>query len=343
MLAPVHPGHLNIVEALIDVKGAPLTTEALLADLGLPAEISTDVQVLSLNHALERDERFNNVGDGGRDIWYLNRLTPEPVIHPPRRLIIRGEPYDRGDINQELLLIEREIDDEGSGEEVMGPSRPIYKTTIALAYPHWRMGTLPLTVRTRGLFPQSTTHHSPVVLVDLQSGDKMQGWVVHQERFVYGLKDWFKRYDLPVGAFIKLERTRDPRVIQIDFEARRMKRLWMKMAVAEGDNLVFQMIQVPVTCEYDEQLAIGEENPTAIDRLWQRAEAQGDTLYDLMIQLMPELIKLSPQATVHAKAIYSAVNVLRRTAPGPIFALLSTEPGFVSMGGGYWTFDATQI
>jgi hypothetical protein len=58
---------------------------------------------------------------------------------------------------------------------------------------------------------------------------------------------------------------------------------------------------------------------------------------------MPELIKISPQGTVHAKTIYSAVNVLRRIAPGPIFALLSTESCFVPMGGGYWTFDAALV
>ena len=70
--------------------------------------------------------------------------------------------YDRGDISDELRLIEREVDDEGSGEDVMGPSRPIYKTAVALTYSHWRSGTLPLTVRTRGLFRkrQTTTRRS---------------------------------------------------------------------------------------------------------------------------------------------------------------------------------------
>lgn len=342
-LATIHPGHLNIVEALIEIKGTPLPTSDFLADLGLPAEIPPDIQTLSLNHGLESDGRFDNVGDSGRDIWYLRRLTPEAVIHPPTQLVIQDERYDRQDIDQELLLIEREIDDEGSGEEVMGPSRPIYKTTIALVYSHWRMGTLPLTVRTRGLFPQATIRHSPVVLIDGQSGDKMQGWVVHEEQFVFGLKDWYKRYELPVGAFVKLERTRDPRVLTIDFEARRLKRLWMKVAAVEEGRLTFQVTKVPITCEYDEQLAIGEENPAAIDGLRQRVSDWEPSLFDLTVQIMPGLIKLSPQGTVHAKTVYSAVNILRRTPPGPIFALLSTEPCFVSMGGGYWTFDATLV
>jgi hypothetical protein len=71
--------------------------------------------------------------------------------------------------------------------------------------------------------------------------------------------------------------------------------------------------------------------------------ANGVTLYEIMVETFPELVKLSPQATVHAKTVYTAVNILRRLPPGPIFALLSTEPCFVSMGGGYWTFDQALV
>lgn len=343
MLAKIHVGHLNIVEALIEIKSAPLLTTDLLAELGLPGEIPADIQTLSLNCALAGDERFDNVGAGGRDLWYLRRLTPGPVTNPPACLVIKPAPYERQEINQELLLIEREIDDEGSGEGIMGPSRPIYKTSITLIYPHWRVGTLPLTVRTRGLFPQATAHHTPVVLIDGQSGDKMQGWVVHEGQYVYGLKEWYQRYELPAGTLIKLERTRDPRIITIDFEARRLKRLWLMVASVEEGKLAFQMSKLPVSCEYDEHMAVGEEDPAAIDRLRARIEAREDSLYQLMVQIMPELIKLSPQGTVHAKAIYSGVNILRRTPPGPIFALLSVKPCFISMGGGYWTFDPALV
>lgn len=343
LLVPIEIGQLNIAEALIEIKSMPTPTPTFLSDLELPAEVPEEIRILSLNSALEADERFDNIGDMGRDVWYLRRLTPEPVVTPPARLVIESEPYDRQDISDELLLIEREIDDEGSGEEVMGPSRPLYRTTIALTYPHWRCGTLPLTVRTRGLFPGATNHHSPIVLVDGQSGDRMQGWVVHEEAFAYGLANWYKRYGLPAGAHIKLERTRDPRVITVDFEARRLKRLWGTVAVVQGRNLVFQMRKMPISCEYDEHLAVSEDDHRAIDRLWDETHARGESLLRTMVRIMPELIKLSPQGTVHAKSIYSAVNVLRRTTPGPIFALLSTEPCFVAMGGGYWTFDAALV
>jgi hypothetical protein len=343
LLLDVDLGHRNIAEALIEIKGRPLTTAEFLPDLGLPGEVPEEIGLFSLNHALEEDKRFDNVGDRGRDIWYLRRLTPQPVITPPARLQIEHVPYNRARIAEELLLIEREIDDEGSGEEVMGPSRPLYKTAIALIYPHWRAGTLPLTVRTRGLFPESANHHSPVVLVDGQSGDRMQGWVVHEHGFVYGLADWYKRYELPVGTYIKLERTRDPRVIHVDFEPRRLKRLWGKVAAAEGHRLTFQSRKLPVACEYDDLLTISEDDPAAIDRLWAESHARRETLLQILQRIVPELLKLSPQGMVHAKAIYSASNVLKRTSPGPVFALLSSEPCFVPMGGGHWTVDGALV
>jgi hypothetical protein len=343
LLVPIDAGYLNIAEALIEIKAMPLTTADFLPDLDLPAGVSEQIKALSLGRALEADSRFDNIGDMGRDLWYLRRLTPKVVVSPPSRLVIEEIDYDRRDISDELLLIEREIDDEGSGEEVMGPSRPIYKTTLALTYSHWRAGTLPLTVRTRGLFPQASNHHTPIVLVDGQSGTRTQGWVVHKESFVYGLADWYRRYELPVGAFIKLERTRDPRVITVDFEARRLKRLWGAVATVTGRELTFELRKLPIPCEYDPQLTIGEDREEELDRIWDEVHVRGESLLRTMVGLMPKLTVLSPQGTVHAKTIYSAVNVLRRVAPGPVFALLSTEACFVPMGGGYWTFDSALV
>ena len=343
LMVDVSEGHLHIAEALIEIKGRPLSTAELVPDLDLPAEAPEEIKVLSVAGALVADDRFDNVGDSGRDIWYLRRLTPEAVVNPPARLKIKTQSYDRDDIDQGLLLIEREIDDEGSGEEIMGASRPVYRTTISLTYPHWRAGTLPLTVRTKGLFPEPTVDHFPIILVDGRSGTKMQGWVVAERQFVYGLRDWYRRHRLPVGALLKLERTRDPRVLNVDFEPRRLKSLWTPVATVANGKLVFEMRKAAIACEYDDKLTIGEDLPRMIDSLWHDVEMSGESLFQTMRRIMPELIKLSPQGTVHAKTIYSAVNVLRRTSPGPIFALLSKEPCFVTMSGGYWTFDEAML
>jgi hypothetical protein len=342
-LVPVGMGHLNITEALIEVKGMPLTTSELLADLDLPAEVPEEIKVLSLKRALQQDSRFDNVGDSGRDVWYLSRLTPAPVVNPPERLRLWAEPYSREEISAELLLIEREVEEEGLGDEALGPSRPIYRTAFILTYPHWRSGTLPLTARIHGLFPKPTVWHTPIVLVDGQAGDRMQGWVMYERACVYGLQEWYQRHSLPVGALIKLERTRDPRVIMVDFEPQRLRRIWVKVATAHPGALTFQMRKLPVSCQCDEQVILAEESAAAIDELQAQVTASGESLLEIMVRIVPELVKLSPQGTVHAKTVYSAVNLLRRSAPGPVFALLSVEPCFVPMGGGYWSFDETRV
>ncbi len=343
LLVDVNIGQLNIAEALIEIKSMPLPTGDLLPDLDLPAEVSEEIRLLSLNRALEADGRFNNIGDSGRDVWYLRRLTPKQVVSPPGGLVLQPDQFDRLTVSGELLLLEREIDDEGSGLDVLGPSRPVYRTSVVLPFSHWRYGTLPLTAKTQGLFPESTNHHSPIILVDGQSGARMQGWVVHGASFVYGLGNWIERNGLPAGAVIKLERTRDPRVIRVDIEPERLRRLWIPIATVREGSVSFQLRKKPVSCQFDEHMLMGEDSHQEADQLWASLQRQGAGLLDVMMLVLPELVKLSPQNTVHAKTIYNAVNVLRRTAPGPIFSLLSTEACFVAMGGGFWAFDEALV
>jgi len=71
----------------------------------------------------------------------------------------------------------------------------------------------------------------------------------------------------------------------------------------------------------------------AIDEAWLRAEKR--SLADLIGDLFPELAKLSPQGTVHAKSLYAAMNALRRIAPGPLFAAWSAHPAVRIVGDGY--------
>jgi hypothetical protein len=55
-----------------------------------------------------------------------------------------------------------------------------------------------------------------------------------------------------------------------------------------------------------------------------------------------ELAKLNPQSAVHAKTLYAAVNVARRSPPGPIFTELATQPYYALVGDAYWRFDQAR-
>jgi hypothetical protein len=125
----------------------------------------------------------------------------------------------------------------------------------------------------------------------------------------------------------------------VDYQSVRLKREWIRVAVIRGKQLSFQMLKQPITCEYDELMVIGVSDPDAIDAFWISPEQQQKPLLNLMRQIFPELTKINPQGAVHAKTLYSAVNVVRRCPPGPIFYQLSTQACFIPMGHGYWTYD----
>jgi hypothetical protein len=80
----------------------------------------------------------------------------------------------------------------------------------------------------------------------------------------------------------------------------------------------------------------------AVDALWRRAETNDRPIDSLLRELFPELAELNPQQTVHAKTLYSAINMLRRVPPGPLFAELVSNPAFVSVGDHYWQYEPAR-
>jgi hypothetical protein len=53
---------------------------------------------------------------------------------------------------------------------------------------------------------------------------------------------------------------------------------------------------------------------------------------NLVVNTVRELAKLNPQSHVHATELYAAVNVVRRSPPGPILALLASKSWFSHVG-----------
>ena len=343
LMADIHVGHLNIAEAALDVNGAPLSPEELLKVLELTTDLDQPAQIFSLNYALRGDNRFDDVGTDDNILWFLHRLEPPEAIHPPRRLQYSPQPYSQEKISDELLELEREIEDEATDPTVFGPyprKKPIYTVIFALTYPHYRVGTIPLTPRLAALFPQSSTQRTRITMIDGRSGRKMTAWVVHQHKYVYGLDKWYEEYRIPVGAYIKIGQTKDPLTFIVDYEPRRMKREWIRVAKVVKGKLTFEMQKRPISCQYDELMIVGEDKSAEVDSLWVAAEETEKPIFEVIREVFPELAKLSPQGTVHAKILYSAINVVRRCPPGPIFAELGTQECFNSVGGGYWTMTA---
>ena len=343
LLTDFQEGLFNIADAAIDINNGPLSVDALIEQMGLVGEGQeiTDVMRFSVSNRLANDERFDDVGPTGQVLWYLERIEPPEAHHPPRRLQQTSTlDYDPDLFDEDLRALLAEIDDEATHpddfDEVDPNAREI---TITLNYPHRRVGTLPLTPKTFPFFPIS--HYNPVLFefVDGHTGDSFPGWTVLEYNYVFGLGQWYEKNKLPVGAYITIQRTKDPLKIIVNYQASRTQRDWVRMAGVSNRKLTFQMNPAAHSCKYDELMIISESNTSQIDAFWVSAEERNLSIYESLCQIFPELSKLNPQSTVHAKTLYSGVNVMRRAGPGTVFQELVTRPCFIPMRHGYWTYD----
>ncbi len=338
LLVEVHAGHLNLAEAVLDVAGGgPLPTEALLGDVELPAEISPQLRVFSLNYALQQDDRFDEVGPAGEVLWYLDRLEPEAIKEIP--ITLRYDPLEREPplLTSEMRSLERQLDDEWS--DLAPPESVSEPVELVLIYPHWRAGTLPLSSRLAPLFPTGRTERIYISFVDPDSGKEWPGWVVEEGRYVYGLKDWYRQNDIPVGAYLEVSRADEPNQFLVRPRNRRSRREWVRVVMSRDGKLAFEMHKEDIACDYDELMVMGTADLEGLERLWMRAREQDISLAQAVGDVFPELVKLSPQGNVHAATLYSAVNVLMRTPPAPLLEVLVTGDRYAPVGDNYWVLN----
>jgi hypothetical protein len=337
LLVDVSPGQVNIAEALLDMAdGGPAATAELLAEIELPDEISEPLQRFSLEHALLRDSRFDEVGPSGQALWYLRDMEPGAVLETPPLLRYIPIPYNRQVLDDVMLSLEEQAEDEWSELPVPEPSdEPV---RIILGYPHWRSGTLPLASHVTNFFPTARfTDRIRFTFVDDETGDQFPGWVVRSGRYVYGLEEWYAEKQAIVGSFVDLSRGEEEGQIRIGVRPiRSQRREWLRTITAEGENLIFEVTRVPVACEFDELAAVAVTNPDAIDA--QREHFARASMESLLDRAFGGLAGLSLQRAVHAMTLYSVLNLIRRVPPGPMLAALAVSNRYTSLGDNYWAF-----
>jgi hypothetical protein len=84
-----------------------------------------------------------------------------------------------------------------------------------------------------------------------------------------------------------------------------------------------------ISAEINDRMAFAIPSMEAVDQLWLQNRRPFEKLVADMIR---EMSKLTPQGHVHAQELYSAVNIVRRVPPAPLFALLASRPEFVHVG-----------
>lgn len=332
LLVDINVGHLNLAEAVLDMSGGePLTTQELLKDVSLPEGENPKLAEFSLNLALQEDERFDEVGPAGEVLWCLHRLEPEEVREIPLYLMYSEMDYDRSVLTEEMLRLEQRLDDELSDiayEEAEEPE----EITIALIYPHLRAGTLPLSSRVQSLFP--TAYEAPRVrftLVDGKTDKRFPGWVVREHKYVYGLSDFYKDNELMPGSLVTVRRGENPGEVIIEAKSYRSTKDWLRTAIIGTDGVVvFAMLKQSVSAEFNERMAIATPAFETVDLVWSQKSKR--PFEQLVINMVREMSKLTPQGHVHAQELYSAVNLVRRVPPAPLFAVLETKPEISHVG-----------
>ncbi|MEL7236895.1 MAG: hypothetical protein AAGK74_20495, partial [Chloroflexota bacterium] len=73
-----------------------------------------------------------------------------------------------------------------------------------------------------------------------------------------------------------------------------------------------------------------------VDSLFQSNVQRQQPVATILRMLIPLLGGINAQGHVHARTLYSAVNVIRRCPPGPILATLANNPDFENVGEHYW-------
>jgi hypothetical protein len=285
----LHEGHLNIVEAVIDVEGEPMEPERLLPQLDVLDGVKMRTQILSLNYALAHDPRFSDVGPTSQVRWFLQRMEPVEVYEKPSRLRHHPESYDPIVIRPDLFPWVREFADELIGPDLQ-PTWELEPTeaTLVLTYPHRRSGTLPLTPQTAPFFPQKEDGLVRVNLREPRGRSHWPAWIVAQEGYVYGLGEWYDRVSIPAGAYITLRRGRDPLEVLIACQRQR-RREWVRLARAVNGKLTFQMQTLLVSCAYDDLMLIADDRPEELDRVWRQAEGERRPVFDILCEVFPEL------------------------------------------------------
>lgn len=335
LVLEVNEGHLNLAEAVLDINAQPMDTESIVKEIGGLGSGSIELQIFSMNNALREDDRFDEVGPAGMVLWFLRRLEPPEVQQTPHMLRYTAIDYDRALLTPEMLELEAEIDDELSPAPTVQDD--IQEATITLNYPHRRMGTLPLNAKMRLVFPTAQqTSRVSVILVDGQDGEEYPAWVVRKERYVFGADRFFRKHRLPIGAHVMVSKSDTPGKVIINFNAYKARSEWIRLIVPKNNQIGFDNHKRNIGAEYDDLMILGADDLAAVDALFELTQQQKRPLAAILRTVIPGLGRLTPQGTAHAKTIYSAVNVIKRCPPGPIFATLVANPDFQNVGGHYW-------
>lgn len=337
LLIDINIGYLNLAEAVLEMSGGgPLSTSTIIDQIELPIDSNLKLTEFSLNLALQLDSRFDEVGPAGETLWFLHRSEPENVRTLPKFLKSDFQKsFDISRFSDYFKEMNAGIFDELEYSEE-NDNNSVHDVTIPIIYPHLIAGSLPLSNEMKKLFP--TAYESPRVrftFIDGETKESFAGWVVRENKYVYGLKEWYEKNNVLPGSLIHLKEGRKPGDVIISIGKKRPTREWVRTAIQSSDGKIsFSMTKQLISTEFDERMVIAIPNTDQIVSLWDKySDYPANKLVPILVK---ELAKLNPQGHVHAQELYAAFNVIKRVSPGYVLFLLENNQEIEHLGDLYF-------
>jgi hypothetical protein len=234
--------------------------------------------------------------------------------------------YDRSLLTNDMLDLERKLDDELT--PISGKYPNVNEVQVILTFPHWRVGTLPLTPRINHLFP--IAYEAPRIrflLVDGETGQKFPGWVVRSNHYVFGLQDWYKSHGLMPGSIIRVRRGKNAGEVIVQCDSQRGSREWVRTVLVGSDGgIVFAMLKQIITAAYDERIAIAIPDPEGLEIAWKQIQKDRVPFERIVVNIVRDLAKLNPQSHVHASELYAVHDVRRFARTHPALLASRQDP-----------------
>jgi len=340
LLPQISEGYLNLAEAAIDEAARPVTVDEILSRVPLDTVGSATAQRFALLQALDADQRFDNLGGGDEQLWYLRALEPEAIFETPAVLAdpIRAE--QGALVGVTLLDVIEALGDEL--DEIETPRAGSNSLSFQLGFPQLYAGTMPAPRRLLALLPANTLDHYPITITDRRRRKSYTVWVVPGKRLICGLKSLYEAANMTVGAQLTVTASDAPNTLVLDYAAPHSRgNDWLRVANVQEGRLVLEMKPATLAVRCDERSVIIPGNAAAIAGLMGTASVHNAPLGEVIRRAFLELAKLNGQGLVHVKALYMAVNMHRRCGATPIYAYLTRQAAYDPMGEGLWCYDGS--
>lgn len=344
LMAEINPGYLNLAEAVMEMEeGVPVTTKKILEAIEYPLDSNEALTEFSFNYAMHKDDRFDEVGSTGNVIWMLKLLEPEDVRKKPLTLKYFSRP-DTGKKVDNISLSHLMIHDELDDNSLAVPDKESTTFDICINYPHWKAGTMPLIGAINSIFP--TALETDKVIFEFYDRNKdltFPGWVLIKDKYISGLKKWYRENHVIPGSIIRLSGRDENSIVEISLIPPHSSKDWVRTALFDKKGkLYFEVKQQPIHTEYDERMCIYVENNPQLDVIWEQYNKAGINFNHLLESVFKEISADNPQGIVHFLELYAGINMMHRCPPNELLMSLFESDHFEFLDDLYFRITSNE-